>query len=68
MESEDWEIPANLQPHPDDYRYDLEHALRAVVGLRAHVPNDAFTAGGLGTERIGNGVVIREDGLVLTVG
>ncbi|WP_298110844.1 S1C family serine protease [Bradyrhizobium sp.] len=68
MEPEDWEIPANLQPHPDDYRFDLERALNAVVGLRANVPNDAFTAGTLGTERIGNGVVIREDGLVLTIG
>jgi S1-C subfamily serine protease len=68
MEPEDLEIPANLQPHPDDYRFDLERALRAVVGLRANVPHDAFTAGSLGTERIGNGVVIREDGLVLTIG
>ena len=39
-----------------------------MVGLRANVPADAFTAGTLGTERIGSGVVIREDGLVLTIG
>jgi S1-C subfamily serine protease len=32
------------------------------------VPTDAFTANTLGTERTGNGVVIREDGLVLTIG
>jgi len=38
------------------------------VLLRAEVPEDGFTAGTLGTERIGNGVVIREDGLVLTIG
>src|SRR5215212_1512596 len=31
-------------------------------------PEDAFTAPILGTERIGNGVVIRDDGLVLTIG
>lgn len=68
MEPEDWEIPANLQPQPDDYRFDLERALNGVVGLRANVPDDAFTAGTLGTERIGNGAIIRDDGLVLTIG
>jgi S1-C subfamily serine protease len=68
MQNTDWQIPRNLQPEPDDYSFDLEHALRAVVGLRANVPSDAFTAGALGTERAGSGVVIREDGLVLTIG
>ncbi|MBV9538446.1 MAG: serine protease [Acidisphaera sp.] len=64
---QDWEIPTNLQPDPDDYPFDLERTLRSVVQLRANVPADAFTAGTLGTERMGNGVVIR-DGLVLTIG
>jgi len=32
------------------------------------VPADAFTAEILGTERAGNGVLIRDDGLVLTIG
>jgi S1-C subfamily serine protease len=68
MAKNDWEIPRNLQPNPTDYAYDLEGALRAVVGLRANVPSDAFTANTLGTERTGNGVVIRADGLVLTIG
>ena len=68
MPNSDWDIPQNLQPDPDDYSFDLERALRAVVGLRANVPADAFTAGALGTERTGSGVVIREDGLVLTIG
>ena len=36
--------------------------------LRANVPDDAFTASILGTERAGNGVVIRDDGLTLTIG
>jgi S1-C subfamily serine protease len=63
-----WQIPANLQPDQDDYDFDLERALRAVVGLRASVPNDAFTAATLGTDRIGSGTVIRDDGLVLTIG
>ena len=68
MPKPDWDIPLNLQPDPDDYDFDLERALRSVVGLRASVPDDAFTADSLGTERTGNGVVIREDGLVLTIG
>jgi S1-C subfamily serine protease len=68
MPNTDWDIPLNLQPDPDDYAFDLERALRAVVGLRANVPADAFTADALGTERAGSGVVIREDGLVLTIG
>jgi S1-C subfamily serine protease len=68
MQNQDWQIPPNLQPDPDEYSFDLEHAMRSVVGLRINVPSDAFTAGTLGTERAGNGVVIREDGLVLTIG
>ena len=68
MKNQDWEIPPNLQPDPDDYSYDLERALRAVVNLKTYIPPDAFTAGTLGTERAGSGVVIRESGLVATIG
>src|SRR5205809_1706038 len=64
----EWEIPAELQPKPEDYAFDLDRALGAVLGLHATVPEDAFTAGTLGTERAGSGVLIRKDGLVLTVG
>jgi S1-C subfamily serine protease len=42
--------------------------LRSVVALRASIPEDAYTAGTLGTTREGSGVVIRDDGLVLTIG
>jgi S1-C subfamily serine protease len=65
---DDWEVPVRAQPDPDDYAFDLDRALDAVVGLTARVPPDAFTAGTLGTERSGNGVVIRDDGIVLTIG
>ena len=71
MAKTDRDIPANLQPRPADYSFDLEAALRSVVGLRADIPGDAFTAGTLGTERAGNGVVIKggpASGLVLTMG
>src|SRR5262249_14137650 len=65
--SSDWEMPLAVQPRPEQYDYDLEEALNSLVGLRAIVPGDAFTAETLGTERAGNGVLIR-DGVVLTIG
>jgi len=64
----DWKVPTNDQPRPADYGFDLDVAMGAVVGLRATIPEDAFTAQMLGTERAGNGVVIRDSGLVLTIG
>ncbi len=64
----DWAFPAGLRPKPADMRFDLEAALDSMVLLRAEIPEDAFTASILGTERVGNGVVIRDDGLVLTIG
>lgn len=57
-----------MQPNPSDYEYDLEAALRSVVRLRTLIPGDAFTAETLGTERVGSGILIRKDGLVLTIG
>src|ERR1700752_2421236 len=63
-----WKVPSAVQPKPEDYGYDLDHALSSVVALRATVPADAFTAETLGTERAGNGVFIRGNGLVLTIG
>src|SRR5947209_3367479 len=41
---------------------------RSIVKVRAVVPEHAFTAGILGMERVGNGVVIDPAGLVLTIG
>lgn len=64
----DWKVPAAAQPRRQDYAYDLDAALASVVGIRALVPADAFTAETLGTERVGHGVVIRGNGLILTIG
>jgi S1-C subfamily serine protease len=64
----DRKAAAAAQPRPEDYAYDLDRALQAVVGLRATMPPDAFTAETLGTERAGHGVHIREGGLFLTIG
>ena len=63
----EWRVPPAFQPRSADYSFDLEHALASVVGLHSIIPQDAFTAETLGTERAGNGVVI-DDGLVLTIG
>jgi S1-C subfamily serine protease len=63
----EWRVPPAIQPRVEDFGFDLERALAAVVGLHSIIPPDAFTAETLGTERAGNGVVIG-DGLVLTIG
>src|SRR5437762_3523637 len=57
-----------MRPRPEEWRFDLERVLDSVVSLRAEIPEDAFTAQVLGTLRAGSGVVIRDDGLVLTIG
>src|SRR6266852_1763017 len=64
----DWKVPSAVVPKPEDYGYDLDRALASLVGITSVVPPDAFSAETLGTERAGNGVLIREDGTVLTIG
>jgi len=67
-EKSDWEIPAEARPRPQDYAFDLDRALSSVLRIESTVPEDAFSAATLGTERAGNAVLIRESGLVLTIG
>ncbi|MCP5150886.1 MAG: serine protease [Ectothiorhodospiraceae bacterium] len=57
-----------MQPDPSQYKFDLESTLNSIVALRTQIPEDALTAGVLGTERAGHGVVIDEQGLILTIG
>src|SRR3954471_10907598 len=64
----EWAFPVEMRPRQEEWRFDLQPALDSVVGLRAEIPEDAFTASILGTERAGSGVVIRENGLVATIG
>ncbi len=45
-----------------------ETALEPLVSVRTRVPEDAMTAGLLGTERSGHGIRIRDDGLIVTIG
>lgn len=67
-ENEDWEIPTAEQPRPSDFGFDLDAALGSMLSLSAQVPEDAYTAEVLGMERGGNAVLVREDGIVLTIG
>ncbi|WP_297507420.1 S1C family serine protease [uncultured Caulobacter sp.] len=64
---EGYEVEARLRPSAEAYRFDLDQALSSMVALEAKVPTDAYTAAILGTERVGNGVVIGPGGLVLTM-
>ncbi len=69
-DSSDWAFPTALQPQASHLQFDLPAALASVLRVRSEIPEDAFTAAALGTERIGNGVAIRVDGriVVLTIG
>lgn len=63
-----WSFPSEMQPTSAEVAFDLPHALSAVVRLSSRIPEDGFTAQLLGTERTGNGVVIRDNGLIVTIG
>jgi S1-C subfamily serine protease len=63
-----FEVERQLRPSAQGLAFDLDRALSCVVVLHARVPADAFTAETLGPERLGNGVVIGANGLVLTIG
>jgi S1-C subfamily serine protease len=55
-------------PRQEDFGFDLSRTFMSVVSVRSQIPEDAYTASLLGTERGGNGVVIRDDGVILTIG
>ena len=48
--------------------FDLNRTLKSIVSIQSSIPEDAFTAQTLGEQRSGSGVIIREGGLVLTIG
>src|SRR3954464_13569403 len=64
----EWAFPVEMRPRPEEWRFELDSALDSAEGLRAEIPEDAFTAQIHGPERAGSGVVIRDDGLILTIG
>jgi S1-C subfamily serine protease len=63
-----YEVEVGMRPSAQGHSFDLTRALDAVVALESHIPEDAFTAESLQTDRIGNGAVIGPNGLVLTIG
>ena len=65
---DDFEVERAMRPSPGAQTFDLEAALDSLVVLHARVPEDAYTAETLGVQRLGNGIVIGENGLVLTIG
>src|SRR5687767_8503804 len=68
MSEQAWAFPESVQPQSEQTQFDLESAFNAVVLVRCEVPEDAYSARTLGTERGGYGAAIREDGLILTIG
>ena len=52
----------------DGLNFDLDRALKSIVTVQSSIPEDAYTAQTLGEHRTGSGVVIRDSGLVLTIG
>jgi S1-C subfamily serine protease len=63
-----YEVDEELRPVARSLDFDLDHCLSSVVALESKVSQDAFSARTLGTERLGNAIVIGADGLVLTIG
>lgn len=45
-----------------------EEVLKSIVKIQATIPKEAFTAGTLGTEREGNGVIIDSQGHIFITG
>ncbi len=53
---------------PSYAQQEAEQLLKAIVKVKSTIPNEARTAGVLGTTREGNGVLINSDGHILTIG
>lgn len=57
-----------VEPNSPGVTIDVGRLLPSIVSVRTTIPEDAYTASILGTERTGHGVVIGENGLILTIG
>ena len=55
-------------PAPASAEQDLKEIFKAIVKVHAKVPEHARSAGTLGTEREGSGVIIDSKGHILTIG
>lgn len=63
-----YEVDEELRPVARLFDFDLEARLASVVSLEAHIPEDAYSARSLQTHRVGNAIVIGEEGLMVTIG
>lgn len=50
------------------FNFDVVRKLDSVVSVSTQIPANSFSADLLGTERTGHGIVIRDDGLIVTIG
>ena len=66
-EKKEFEIPDKLTPRIEDYGYDLEEKLASVVNKNKNSGRCLYSSV-LGTDRAGHGVLIQNDGLVVTIG
>lgn len=59
-----------MAPHPrqEEVSFDLDSTLASVLRLNSEVPETAYSARTLGTERQGNAILIGEEGYCLTIG
>ena len=60
--------PQSGLPNGGPAASNVNRALKSILTVQSSIPEDAFTAQALGEQRSGSGVVIRESGLVLTIG
>jgi S1-C subfamily serine protease len=60
--------PPRSRATKEELGFDLGRALESVVAVQTSIPEDGFTAGILGVRRAGSGIVIRDSGLILTIG
>lgn len=61
-------IPPSHRPDLANLDFDLLGRLDSIVSIKAKIPEDAFTAEILGTERLGHGAIINDSGLIVTIG
>ncbi len=61
-----WAQPAPPQARPSDAA--VARMAQSIVKLQAYVPPEARSAQRLGTKREGSGVVVGDDGLIVTIG
>jgi S1-C subfamily serine protease len=67
-ENPEWALPKAIQINTQTLDFDLYRAMDSLVLIRMEAFEDGLTADTLGTERNGYGVVIKPNGLILTIG